>query len=72
MKNHRFCLDVGLNPDCNQEELNQYAILGNIYARQVLGIAIAPVGLLNIGEEEGKGNLVTKAAHQLMKDSPTF
>jgi len=65
-------LDVGLNPDCNQEELNQYAILGNIYARQILNIASPRVGLLNIGEEAGKGNLVSKAAYQLMKDSPVF
>jgi phosphate acyltransferase len=65
-------LDVGINPDCNQEELNQYAILGDIYARQVLNIASPRVGLLNIGEEEGKGNLVSKAAHQLMKDSALF
>lgn len=65
-------LDVGLNPDCNPEELSQYAILGNIYARQVLNIASPRVGLLNIGEEEGKGNLVTKAAFQLMKDSSFF
>lgn len=65
-------LDVGLNPDCNQEELNQYAILGSIYARQVLNVVNPRVGLLNIGEEEGKGNLVTKAAFQLMKDSSAF
>jgi glycerol-3-phosphate acyltransferase PlsX len=65
-------LDVGLNPDCEQEELNQYAILGDIYARQVLNISSPRVALLNIGEEEGKGNLVTKAAHQLMKDSRIF
>jgi glycerol-3-phosphate acyltransferase PlsX len=65
-------LDVGLNPDCEQEELHQYAILGDIYARQVLNIESPRVGLLNIGEEEGKGNLVTKAAYQLMKDSVIF
>jgi glycerol-3-phosphate acyltransferase PlsX len=65
-------LDVGLNPDCNQDELNQYAILGSIYAQYVLGIKSPRVALLNIGEEEGKGNLVTKAAHQLMKDSTFF
>jgi glycerol-3-phosphate acyltransferase PlsX len=62
-------LDVGINPDCNQEELSQYAVLGSIYARQVLNIPAPRVGLLNIGEEEGKGNLVTKAAYQLMKNS---
>jgi len=65
-------LDVGLNPDCDQEELNQYAILGSIYAQQLMGVKSPRVGLLNIGEEEGKGNLVTKAAHQLMKDSKFF
>jgi phosphate acyltransferase len=65
-------LDVGLNPDCNQDELNQYAILGSIYSRQVLNIPSPRVGLLNIGEEEGKGNLVSKAAYQLMKGSPKF
>jgi phosphate acyltransferase len=65
-------LDVGLNPDCEQEELNQYAILGSIYARCIMGIENPKVGLLNIGEEEGKGNLVSKAAYQLMKDSRLF
>lgn len=65
-------LDVGINPDCNQDELNQYAILGDIYARQVLNIPSPRIGLLNIGEEESKGNLLTKAAYQLMKDSPLF
>jgi glycerol-3-phosphate acyltransferase PlsX len=65
-------LDVGLNPDCDQDELNQYGILGNIYAHSVLGIKSPRVSLLNIGEEEGKGNLVTKAAFQLMKDSSFF
>lgn len=65
-------LDVGINPDCSQEELSQYAILGNIYAQQVLNIPSPRIGLLNIGEEEGKGNLVTKAAYQLMTGSPLF
>jgi glycerol-3-phosphate acyltransferase PlsX len=65
-------LDVGLNPDCEQDELNQYGILGNIYCRSVIGMESPRVGLLNIGEEESKGNLVTKAAHQLMKDSTLF
>jgi phosphate acyltransferase len=68
----QLLLDVGLNPDCSQDELKQYAILGNIYARQVLNIPSPRVGLLNIGEEEGKGNLVSKAAHQLMKGSAEF
>jgi len=65
-------LDVGLNPDCSQDELNQYAILGSIYARQIMNIPNPRVGLLNIGEEEGKGNLITKAAYQLMKGSTKY
>ncbi len=68
----QLLLDVGLNPDCSQEELKQYAILGSIYSRQVLNIGSPRVGLMNIGEEEGKGNLVSKAAYQLMKGSPEF
>jgi glycerol-3-phosphate acyltransferase PlsX len=65
-------LDVGINPDCRPDVLNQYAILGNIYARQVLNIPSPRVGLLNIGAEEEKGNLITKAAFQFMKDSRQF
>jgi glycerol-3-phosphate acyltransferase PlsX len=65
-------LDVGINPDTKPDTLNQYAILGRIYSQQVLEIAEPRVGLLNIGEEEEKGNLVTKAAFQLMKDSKNF
>jgi glycerol-3-phosphate acyltransferase PlsX len=68
----QLLLDVGLNPDCSPEELCQYAVLGSIYARQVLNIPSPRVGLLSLGEEEGKGNLVTKAAHQLMKGSLVF
>jgi glycerol-3-phosphate acyltransferase PlsX len=65
-------LDVGINPDCRPDVLNQYAILGKIYAEQVLNIPSPRVGLLNIGEEEEKGNLLTKAAYQFMKDSTSF
>ncbi len=50
-------LDVGLNADCKPEHLNQFAILGALYAQYILGIDNPKVGLVNIGEEEGKGNL---------------
>src|SRR6476620_7681381 len=50
-------LDVGLNSDCKPEHLNQFAILGSVYAKNILGIENPRVALLNIGEEEGKGNL---------------
>lgn len=65
-------LDVGINPDCRPDVLYQYGILGSIYAKVVLGIESPRVALLNIGEEEEKGNLVTKSAHDLMKDSTHF
>lgn len=61
-------LDVGLNPDCRPDILAQYGILGSIYAKHMLNIDNPRVGLLNIGEEEEKGNLLTKAAYELMKE----
>jgi phosphate acyltransferase len=61
-------LDIGLNPDCKPDVLLQYAILGSIYAKYVLGTANPTVGLLNIGEEESKGTPTVKAAFELMKE----
>lgn len=65
-------IDVGLNPDCRPDVLYQYGVLGHHYAKYVLGIENPRVGLINIGEEESKGNLVAKATHELMKDSHDF
>jgi glycerol-3-phosphate acyltransferase PlsX len=62
-------LDVGLNADCKPENLNQFAILGSLYAKHILGIASPRVGLLNIGEEEGKGNILAQAAYPLLKEN---
>jgi phosphate acyltransferase len=62
-------LDVGLNADCKPEQLLQFAILGSIYAENILGIQKPRVALLNIGEEEGKGNLLAQATYQLLKES---
>jgi len=62
-------LDVGVNADCKPEVLNQFAVLGSLYAQHVLHIQNPKVGLMNIGEEEEKGNLLTKETHQLLKDS---
>ena len=62
-------LDVGLNSDCKPENLNQFAILGSLYAKHILGIDNPRVGLLNIGEEEGKGNILAQAAYPLLKDN---
>ncbi|MFP4557233.1 MAG: phosphate acyltransferase PlsX [Bacteroidales bacterium] len=69
---YNLILDVGINPDCRPDVLYQYGILGSIYSKQVLGVNNPRVGLLNIGEEEEKGNLVSKSTHELMKDNPDF
>lgn len=61
-------LDVGVDTDTKPEVLYQFGLLGSYYAEKALGIEKPRVGLLNIGEEEGKGNLQSKAAYQLMKD----
>ncbi|HQH41346.1 MAG TPA: phosphate acyltransferase PlsX [Bacteroidales bacterium] len=65
-------LDVGLNPDARPDVLYQYGILGSVYARAVLEIENPKVGLLNIGSEEEKGNMVTKETYKLMKDTTQF
>ena len=62
-------LDVGLNADCKPENLNQFAILGSLYARHISGIENPRVCLLNVGEEEGKGNILAQAAYPLLKQN---
>jgi glycerol-3-phosphate acyltransferase PlsX len=65
-------LDVGLNSDCKPDVLYQYGILGSVYAEYVYGYKKPKVGLLNIGSEEEKGNLLTKAAFQAMVGTKDF
>lgn len=62
-------LDVGLNADCKPELLNQFAVLGSLYAQHILNIEDPKVGLMNVGEEEGKGNLLAQAAYPLLKEN---
>lgn len=62
-------LDVGLNADCKPEQLNQFAIMGSVYAQLILGIDNPKVGLINVGEEEGKGNLLAQATYPLLKEN---
>ena len=59
-------LDVGANTDCKPSYMHQFALLGNIYARDVLGVKQPRVGLLNIGEEECKGNELALKTHPLL------
>jgi glycerol-3-phosphate acyltransferase PlsX len=60
-------LDVGLNVDCRPDVLEQYALIGSIYAESVLGVKSPRVALLNIGTEATKGNLQAKEAYELMQ-----
>ena len=62
-------LDVGVNADCKPDVLFQFAILGSLFAENVYNIKKPKVGLLNIGEEKGKGNLLTQSAYRLLEDN---
>ena len=65
---NNLILDVGLNADPKPEVLAQYAQIGSAYAKYVMGIDNPRIGLLNIGSEEGKGNLTAKATYKLLKE----
>lgn len=69
---YNIILDVGTNPDTKPDVLYQYGLLGMLYAKHVLGVDTPKVGLLNIGEEEKKGNLLVQSAYQLMVDNPYY
>jgi glycerol-3-phosphate acyltransferase PlsX len=62
-------VDVGLNADCKPENLNQFGILGSLFAQHILNFDNPKVGLINLGEEEGKGNILTQATYPLLKDN---
>ncbi len=61
--------DVGLNADCKPENLNQFATLATLFATHILNIDNPKTGLVNLGEEEGKGNLLAQAAYPLLKEN---
>ena len=65
-------LDVGANTDCKAEHLYQFAIMGEIYAKEVMKIQKPRVALLSNGEEDCKGNELTKETHQLLKKMQNF
>lgn len=62
-------LDVGANIDCRPQHLMDFAVMGSIYAREIIGRRTPRVGLLNIGSEEGKGNELCLAAWKLLSES---
>ncbi|WP_026082452.1 phosphate acyltransferase PlsX [Mastigocladopsis repens] len=63
-------LDVGANVDCRPKFLEQFAVMGSVYSQYVLGIEQPLVGLLNIGEEDSKGNDAAVRANQLLRENP--
>ena len=70
LSGHAILLDVGANVDCKPRHLVQFAIMGTVYAREILGKTDPAVGLLSIGEEETKGNELTKEAFRALEDEP--
>lgn len=69
-KNPAVLLDSGATVECRPQHLVQFATMGSAYARIALGCERPRVGLLSVGEEEGKGNELTRDAHQLLKTAP--
>ena len=63
-------VDAGANVECRPQHLLQFAVMGSVYARVALGVERPRVGLLSIGEEETKGNELTREAHRLLKAAP--
>lgn len=70
LKGPLVLLDVGANVDCRPAYLQQFALMGEAYAGSVLGMDPVRVGLVNIGEEPGKGNDLALQAHQLLSNTP--
>ena len=68
-ENPFILLDAGANVECTPEFLNQFAIMGDIYMRQIMNVASPRVGLANIGEEETKGTELYQEAYALMKEA---
>ncbi|MGA1876373.1 MAG: phosphate acyltransferase PlsX [bacterium] len=68
VKGFALLLDVGANVDCRPRHLLQFAIMGHIYSKNILGVENPKIGLLNIGEEESKGNELTKESFKTLKN----
>jgi glycerol-3-phosphate acyltransferase PlsX len=65
-------LDVGANSDCKPDTILQFGVLGSLFAENILNIENPKVGLMNIGEEEEKGNMLSQAAFTMMRDTNLF
>jgi len=62
-------LDAGANANCKARHLEEFAVMGEVYSRQVLGVPSPRVGLMSLGEEDGKGNELTREVHEVLKSS---
>lgn len=67
-KGPKLLLDAGANTNCRPENLVQFAVMGHFYMKNIVGIENPKIGLISNGEEEGKGDALTKEAHQLLKN----
>ena len=65
-------VDVGLNADCKPENISQFALLGSLFAKYILNYENPKVALINVGEEEGKGNILCQAAYPLLKEDKSI
>lgn len=72
IKGPGLMIDAGANLDAKPEMLFQFGCMGNIYARDIMGIEMPRIGLLNVGEEREKGSAVLKKAHHLLETLPNF
>jgi len=71
-RSNTLLLDVGAVTDCTAQNLYEFAIMGEVYAKRVFGLRTPSVGLLANGEEDSKGNALTKEAFKLMQNVPGF
>ena len=69
IKGQAVMIDSGANVDCKPHHLLQFAQMGTVFSREILGVSAPKVGLLSIGEEGGKGNTLVKRTHQLLSES---
>lgn len=70
LKGFSLLIDAGANVDCKPEYLYQFSIMGSIYMEKVMGINSPTIGLVNIGSEKGKGNLLSKETYELIENAP--
>jgi glycerol-3-phosphate acyltransferase PlsX len=68
LKGHAVLLDVGANVTCKPHHLVQFAIMGHLFSKKIVGVASPRVGLMSVGEEESKGNDLTKEVHKALKE----